>query len=467
MQTLGDWLSHLDKRNRLAVINPGVSLKFELSGILDKLEASKSCFFPSPGNHSIPVVGGLLIKRSWVAEALNTRPENVLNLLEEAMSNPIPWKEVPQEQAPVHEVIHDGDIDILKLLPVVTHNEKDVGPYITAGLVHARNPETGKQNVSIHRMQVHAPNKLGILMLPRDLYAYFSMAEAKNKPLQITITIGHYPSLELASQVTAPRDLCELHIAGALHGKPVRVVKSYTNDVCIPADAEISIEGCILPNIRAPEGPFGEFPKYYSDVEMQPVIEIKCITHRKNPIYRTINAAGHEMIVIGKVPREAFLIKKIKSGFPNVLDLRLTRGGLGRYHLIIQMKKKQYGEAKNLISYAFGCHHDIKQVIVVDEDINIHDSTQVEWAVATRFQAHRDLVVLHHSLGSKLDPSTDERGVGSKMGIDATKYLGDEERFYVTKIPGEENIDIEDVVQNNTKTFRDYIRKDKGYRAKP
>src|ERR1700756_148096 len=182
METLRDWLSHLEKKHRLAIIKPGVSLKFELTGILGKLESSKACFFPSPGNHNIPVVGGILIKRSWVAEALNTKPENVLNLFEEAMANPIPWKEVHQEQAPVHEVIHDKKIDILKLLPIVTHNERDAGPYITAGLVHARNPETGKQNVSINRMQVHAPNKLGILMLPRDLYAYFSMAESKNKP---------------------------------------------------------------------------------------------------------------------------------------------------------------------------------------------------------------------------------------------------------------------------------------------
>jgi len=457
METLRDWLTHLDKHHRLAVIRPGVNLKFELSGILDKLEGAKACFFPRPDKHSIPVVGGTLVKRSWIAEALNIKSEEILNRFIYAVENPIPWKVVPQDKAPVHDVIHNKNIDILKLLPIVTHHEKDAGPFINAGVVHGINPETGKQNASINRIQVHAPNKLGILMLPRDLYAYFSIAETKNEPLQITITIGHDPSIELASQAIAPRDLCELNIAGAFHANPLRVVKSYTNDVYIPAEAEISIEGHILPNIRALEGPFGEFPKYYADVGMQPVIEITCVTHRKNPIYKTINPSGFEHIVLGKIPREASLLKMLKTNFPNVIDARLTRGGLGRYHLIIKMKKKQYGEAKNVISFAFGCHYDIKRVVVVDEDIDIHDSTQVEWAVATRFEADRDLVVLNRSLGSKLDPSTHGRGLGSKIGLDATKYLEDIQRFYVTKIPGEDNIRVEKEVQPNNKTFYDYI----------
>lgn len=457
MNNLRDWLSYLHETDRLAVLKPGISLKFELLAVIERLEGQKACFFPSPGGHTVPVVGGTLGQRQWVAEALNIKPEHILSHVSQAIKNPMPWKVIPQEKAPVHEVIHDKNINIKQLLPIVTHHEKDAGPYITCGLVNGLNLNTGKQNLSINRMQVHSPNKLGILMLPRDLYAYYCDAEAMNKPLPVTITIGHDPAIELASQAIAPRDLCELEIAGALRNTPLEVVKSYTNDVYIPAHAEISIEGHILPHVRALEGPFGEFPKYYTGVDMQPVIEISCITHRKNPIYKTNNPSGAENIVIGGVPREAALLERIQVNFPNVTDLRLTAGGLGRYHLVVKMKKRQYGEAKNVIASAFGCHYDIKQVIVVDEDINIDSPEHIEWAVATRFQADIDLVVINRALGSKLDPSGKSHGLSSKIGLDATAYLDKPELFYVSKVPGEELLDIQSVMNPDQSSIKCYL----------
>jgi 2,5-furandicarboxylate decarboxylase 1 len=196
----------------------------------------------------------------------------VLERVGDAVANPIDWQLVDSDRAPVHEVTHRGDeIDLRRLMPIITCHERDAGPYITSGLVNGRNLQTGKQNLSINRMQVHAPDRLGILMLPRDLPAYFAYAESIGEPLPVTVTIGHEPLTELASQAVGPRDLCELPIAGALHGQPLRVTRSYTNDVIIPADAEFSIEGRILPHVRAPEGPFGEFHKYYTGTELQPV----------------------------------------------------------------------------------------------------------------------------------------------------------------------------------------------------
>lgn len=302
-------------------------------------------------------------------------------------------------------------------------------------------------------MQIHAPDKLGILMLPRELYAYFNAAESQDKPLPVTITIGHDPLTKLASQ----GDQSELEIAGALMGRPLPVVKSYTNDVYIPAEAEISIEGHILPHVRALEGPFGEFPKYYSGAGMLPVIQITCITHRRNPIYETNNPSGLENIVLGGIPRESSLLERIRMNFPNVADLRLTPGGLGRYHIVIKLRKQQMGEGKNVIACAFGCHYDIKQVIVVDEDIDIDDPQQVEWAVATRFQADKDLVVIDRALGSKLDPSTCKHGLSSKVGMDATYYLDKEKAFYVSRIPVVRDEPVGHVLSENMTPFSCYI----------
>lgn len=449
MRDLRTWLSYLAEKDQLATFKPNVNLHHELIGVLEKMNGKKACLFPQPSGHSVPVVAGTLQQRQWVADAMGVDASEVLSRFCDAVKNPLPWQEIAQEDAPVHQVVHRENIDIKKLLPIVTHHEKDAGPYITSGLVNGLNLKTGKQNLSINRMQVHAPDKLGILMLPRDLYAYYCDAEKMGKPLPVTITIGHDPLTEMSSQAIAPRDQCELEIAGALHGKPLRVVKSYTNDVRVPADAEISIEGFILPSMHAFEGPFGEFPKYYTGTEMMPIIQITCVTHRKNPIYKTSNPSGIENVVIGGVPREASLLERIQVNFPNITDLRLTPGGLGRYHIVIKLDKKQYGEAKNVIACAFGCHYDIKQVVVVDQDIDIDNPQEIEWAIATRFQADKDLVVIHHALGSKLDPSNQGHGLSSKVGFDATAYLGDDERFYVSKVPNLDQIDPEQLVQES------------------
>lgn len=436
MRDLRDWLTYLHSKNLVATTKTGLDPRFEVMRVYEAIEGSKACFFPDPKGCPMPIAAGTVARREWIAQALGLPDDEVLKRIQYALKNPLPWKVVDQAAAPVHEVVVEKDIDLLRMLPVVTHHEKDAGPYITFGLVHGANPHTGKQNVSINRMQVQGPDKLTILMLPRDLYAYYAAAEAMNRPLPVTITIGHDPITELSSQAIAPRDVCELEIAGALKGEPVEVVKSYTNDVYIPAHAEIAIEGEIVPHLRVLEGPFGEFPKYYTGQGLLPYIQVKCITHRRNPIYKFANPSGAESLILGAVPREASILERLQLNFPNVLNVRLPAGGRGRFHLVVKVKKRQVGEGKNIIAAAFGCHYDIKQVIVVDEDIDIDSPEEVEWAVATRFQADRDLVVLHRSLGSKLDPTASRRGLSSKLGMDATAYVDEEERFYVARVPG-------------------------------
>jgi 2,5-furandicarboxylate decarboxylase 1 len=441
--TLRDWLDHLAARDRLAVIRPDTPLRFELAAIAKRFDGVKATLFPHPGGHAMPVISGLVSDRQWIAEAMGVESSEVLTRFQDAALNPLPWKEV--KFAPVQEIVH-RDVDLAKLLPLPTHNEHDNGAYITAGLVIARNPVTGVQNVSIHRLQLSGPNRLGALLLPRHTHMFYEMAERAGQPLDVAIVIGVDPLTLLSSQAIAPLDFDELTIAGALHGAPLPVVKCITSELRVPAEAEIVIEGRVLPQVRALEGPFGEFPQYYGERAKRHVIEVVAVTQRKDAMFHTIVGGGLEHLLLGGIPREATLLAHLRRSFPNVRDVHLARGGVCRYHLYVQIAKRQEGEAKNIMMGAFAGHYDVKHVIVVDEDVDIHNPAEVEWAVATRFQADKDLVIVAESQGSKLDPST-RNGVGAKMGMDATKPLDAEEmKFKRIRVPGEENVDLNKVV---------------------
>jgi 2,5-furandicarboxylate decarboxylase 1 len=445
---LRTWLQQLSATNRLAVARSGLSLIDEVAAVSKKLENESAVLFPSPSQHAVPVVANLFADRSWVADSLGIGVGDLLSRFQDAVRHPIPWVEV--RTAAAQEVVH-RDVDLLKQLPIPKHNEHDSGPYITAALLIARNPQTGIQNVSIHRCQVSGPDRIGVLLLPRHTLHYFKMAEQAGESLEIALVIGVHPACILASQAIAAVDEDEMEIAGALLGHPVEMVKCVTNDVRVPAHAEIVIEGRILPKVREPEGPFGEFPQYYGPRANREVIQVDAITHRRNPIFHTIVGGGMEHLVLGEIPREATLLEHLQRSFSSVRDVRLTRGGTCRYHLVVKMEKTNNGEPRNVIMGAFGGHYDLKQVVVVDMDVNIDDPNEVEWAIATRFQADKDLIIVSGAQGSKLDPSSDG-GISAKMGIDATKPVEAETMvFKRIHVKGEENVDLLNVLQSDPK----------------
>jgi 2,5-furandicarboxylate decarboxylase 1 len=445
---LRGWLRQLAAADRLAVARKGISLIDELAAVANKLENERAVLFPEPGGHAIPVVANLFANRNWIADSLGVKTGELLARFRDAVRHPLPWVEVAAASA--QDVIHTK-VDLLRQLPIPKHNEHDSGPYITAALLIARNPKTGVQNVSIHRCQVSGPDRIGVLLLPRHTLHYFRMAEEAGEALEIALVIGVHPACILASQAIAALDSDEMEIAGALLGRRVEMVKCRTNQVRVPAHAEIVIEGRILPKVREPEGPFGEFPQYYGPRADREVIQVDAITHRKNPIFHTIVGGGVEHLLLGGIPREATLLEHLQRSFPSVRDVRLTRGGTCRYHLAVKIDKKSQGEPKNVIMSAFGGHYDIKQVVVVDMDVNIDDETEIEWAIATRFQADRDLVVVSGAQGSRLDPSSDN-GISAKMGIDATKPLStDPMEFKRIHVKGVENVDLGRVLQDDPK----------------
>jgi 2,5-furandicarboxylate decarboxylase 1 len=444
---LRDWLDHLAGHGRLAVARPDAALDFEVAAIAKRLDGTKATLFPSPSRHPVPVVSGLISDRGWMADAMGVPAGKVIERFQSAALSPIPWRQV--KSAPAQEIVH-RNVELKRLMPIPTHNEFDSGPYITAGLLISRNPKTGIQNVTIHRLQLIEPNRLGVLLLPRHTLAFFQMAEAAGHDLDIAIAVGVDPLTLLSSQAILSLDADELEVAGALHGAPLEVVKCLTNNVCVPAHSEFVLEGRILAKERELEGPFGEFPQYYGERAKRHVIEIDCVTHRRNPIFHTIVGGGLEHLLLGAIPREATLLAHLQRSFPHVIDVHLARGGVCRYHLYVQMKKRSEGEAKNVILGALGGHYDIKQVVVVDEDVDIHNPTEVEWAVATRFQADRDLIVVSNAQGSKLDPSSRD-GISAKMGLDATVPLDASEfKFTRIQVPGERDVDLRTSIDNDT-----------------
>ncbi len=446
-RSLRGWLRHLAATDRLALAREGVALEYELAAIAKKLDGRQAVLFPKPGGGSgVTVVSGHVAARAWIAEAMGVDEAGLLAAFRDASENPTPWQEISAARAPARQVVLERP-DLLTLFPIPRHSEHDSAQYITAGVIVARNPRTGVQNVSIQRIQVKDGHRLQALILPRHLSAFHTMAEEMGEALPIAIVIGVDPLTLLASQAVVGIDQDELEIAGSLHGAPLEVVKCVGSEIRVPAYAEIVIEARVLPGVRELEGPFGEFPGTYSPAGQHQVIEVERVTHRTNPIFHTIVPAELEHLMLGAIPREATILGLLQRSFPGVLDAHLSRGGTCRYHLYVKMKKRRESEAKNVIMAAFGAHFDLKQVIVVDDDVNVHNPTEVEWAVATRFQADRDLVVVAGAQGSPLDPSTTLDGHldgrSAKMGLDATRpliYPG--HTFTRIRVPGEDQVEL-------------------------
>ena len=448
VRSLRDWLDRLAGDGRLAIARPGIGLRHETAAVANRLDGRRASLFPRPGGHPGTIVSGLVSSRAWMAEALGTSQDRLVAHFQRAAAQPLPWHE--RDSALAQEVVHREGIDILKLLPVPTLNEHDSGPYISAGLMISRDPETGVQNVAILRCQISGPDRIGVLVLPRHTDTFYRKAEAQGRGLEVALVVGVDPACLLASQAIVPLGHDELEIAGALTGQPLDVVKCLTNGVRVPANAEIVIEGRLLPEVREPEGPFGEFPQYYGERAKRHVMQVDAVTHRHDPIFHMIVGGGLEHLLLGAIPREATILATLQRSFPGVEDVHLSLGGVGRYHLYVRLRKTQEGEAKNVLLGVFAAHYDIKHAVVVDTDVDIHDPGEVEWAVSTRFQADRDLVVISHAQGSKLDPSGRE-GVGAKMGLDATVPLdAPPMKFTRIRVPGEAEVDLDAVLASGS-----------------
>jgi 2,5-furandicarboxylate decarboxylase 1 len=328
-------------------------------------------------------------------------------------------------------VLVGEEADLLEL-PQIVHCGEDAGPYFSSGVVLARDPETGTYNAGIYRTQIVGPRKVRIYpSAATHLRHLYNQAEARGEPLEVAWVLGHHPALLLAAQYRGPMDVDEIHVAGGLLGEPLRMVPAETVALDVPADAEIVVEGRILPHLREPEGPFAEFTWTLGPPEMNPVAEITAITRRRDAIYVDVFNAHQEHNLLGMIGREANLFQRVKAAVPSLKAVTLPLSGTCRFTAYVSLGPSHPGAARQAGLAALAADSFIKQVIVVNDDIDVFTEADVLWAVAARVQADRDIVVLRDQWTNELDPSaydmndrTKRGGVNAKWIVDATSPVG-------------------------------------------
>lgn len=423
-------LNKIKQMGLLMEVNNEVDPRFELGSILKKYKNRRPIIFNKVKGYRMPVCGALYTDREVLYKLTGIRHEERIFKLMEAIANPKPVKLL--NYGPVMENIITGNVDV-RTLPNPYFHEKDSSTYITAGMLVVKDIKTGKRYTSIRRFQVIDKNKISALIASPYLTNQFLEMEKQNKPLEVAIVLGYDVPFLLASQVSSELyGVDKYEIDSAIRGEALEVVKCKTVDLEVPAHAEIVLEGIMVPNRREKEGPFGELMGYYGQQGMHPIIEIKAIMHRNNPIYQTAFPCREEHLANGLL-REVELYYSLKR-LVDVKDVHVTLAGGYRFHAVASIKKKQEGDGKTAIIGALSSIKDLKHVVIVDDDIDIFDMEDVELAIATRFQASKDLVVIQDACGTTLDPSHTLRGVTDKLGLDATKPINNE-RFERCKIP--------------------------------
>ena len=437
-QMLRHTLEKMDKMGELLRCEREVNPEYELGAVLKYFRNKKPILFNKVKGSPVRVAGGLYGDREIIYNLLHMNHKNRLFKFMDAIANPEPYKIV--DNGPVKENIIRRNIDLPKIFPIPKLQEKDSSSFITAGAMVLKDPKTGKHFTSIRRFQVNGNNELSALIASPKLTNDFLELEKQNKPLEIAIILGYDAQFLMASQISSSTyGIDKYEVDSALRGEPLELIKCESVDLLVPAYSEIVLEGRIVPNKRKLEGPFGELMGYYGAQAPHPIIEIDTIMHRNNPIFQLAFPCREEHVSNGLI-REVELYNYLKNQV-DVIDVNVTEGGGYRFNAFASINKQREGDGKSAIIAALGSNRDLKQVVIVDEDVDIFDVQDIEWAITTRSQASLDMVVVPGALGSSLEPSHDLRGVTDKVGIDATKPLG-MEKFERAIIPGFENIDI-------------------------
>ena len=406
------FLDQLDKSRELIKIKKEVSTEYEMAGIIDAV-GEKPVFFEKVKESSIPVAGGLVSSKELIAKALNVKKEQLLPKLSNAIENPV--RPNVAEKGECQEIV-EKDVDLTKL-PIMRYTEKDGGKYIASAICVIKDPELGR-NTCFHRLMLLDKNRF-VARIVEERGTDTALKKSGGE-LDIAICIGNSTAVLLAASTSLPKGVDEMGMANAL--EKTELVKCKTIDVEVPKDCEIVLEGRITKE-RTSEGPFLDLTGIVDRVRQQPVIEIKCITHRENPIYQTILAGRNEHKFLMGMPKAPTIFNEVNK-VCECKDVYITPGGCSWLHAVVQIKKRNPDDGKKAIEAAFKGHRSLKHCIVVDDDINIYDPNDVEWAIATRFQADKGAVILPKQRGSSLDPSGDltegKKATTCKMGLDAT-----------------------------------------------
>lgn len=409
--------------------------------------------FENVKGYDIPVLVGVHASRQRVALMMGYPPDRLPTLLMNAVDNPIAPVVFTGGNAPCQEVVHTAPLDIRRLLPAPTNTPLDAGPYFGMGLVRAEDPETGQADVTIHRLCVQGPDLLTMYLVPgRHIDQFRIKAESLDRALPVSINMGLDPAIYISAcfeQPTTPIGFDELSIAGAVRGRPVELTDCVSVAAKAIAQAEIVIEGEILPHERMQEDAqshtgyaMPEFPGYMGEAQGSlPVIKVKAVTHRADPILQTIVGPGLEHCNLAGIPTEASILRLIEAGLPGrVPNVYAHPAGGGKYLAVIQFKKNSpmdEGRQRQAALLAFSAFSELKHVILVDEDVDIYDSNDVLWAMTTRYQGDVSTVFLPGVRCHPLDPSQSPQfspsiaasGISCKTVFDCTVPYHMKERF--------------------------------------
>ncbi len=410
---LEEYIKRLQQEGKITTISESISKNLEIAGVLKGLEP-QSVLFENVKESEFRVAGNLFCNKKQVADYFGITPEQIIPTLTKAIEG----RSRPEttEKAPCQEVVEDN-VDLDKL-PILMHNETDGGPYISSGVVVASDPEFG-QNLDFHRaMQIGKDKMVARVVSGRDFHKYLQ----RNGEVDVAFCIGNTPEVLVAAATSVETGVNELEIANAL--RKISVVKAKTVDLMIPADCEFVLEGRMFLEEKHAEGPFIDLTETIDVIRQEPVFEVKKITHRKTAIWQALLPGRDEHKILMGMPREPTVFRKIKERGIDVLDVYITPGGASWLHVAVKIKKKEDDDGIKALEGAFAGHTSAKHIWVYDEDIDIYNNEEREWAMATRFQADVDLLIKDREPGSSLDPSAEPgTKMTTKCGFDCTKDL--------------------------------------------
>jgi len=436
---LNSFLDVLKKSNDLIEIRKEVSPRFEIGAILDELSEKggpAALFTNIAGFAGKTTVGNVMGHRRRLAKVLGVEETKLIDAFMERKNQRI--LSVQVTEAPVKEVkIEANEVDLLHILPALIHHEKDSSPYLTCAVTFARDPETGYQSMCLHRVQIRSDKRLCVYLATPPLAQFFKKAQKMNKPLDIAVVIGPDPAVLMASITRCPEGVDKIEIAGGLRQKPVEMVQCETVNLSVPSNSQYVIEGTIQVGQVAAEGVFGESSGVYVEGDQSPVISVTHVSHRESPLYQALLPWSGEDDALFDLCFGSDLLENARRDFPFVRDLHMIPGTVNGHVIVSISEKCSPPMLRSAMIALLTRNRFIKKIIAVDEDIDVRNYKEVEWAVLTRFQADKDLILLPGVHGSMIDPSASPNGSTCKIGIDATFPEEQAILFQKIKIPEE------------------------------
>lgn len=420
---MNGFLKTLEKDFNTIKIDEEVSVNLEAAEFLKK-NPKDTIIMENIRESDMKLISGICNTREKIARAINTDVAGITQKIMDAINNPVPINDFKNVED-CFDVSKPAD---LNEIPILTYYPRDGGPYITSGVIIAKDPETGIRNASIHRMLLLGKDKLTARIVPRHLYTYHQRAEKLDEPLELAIAIGMHPATLLATTTSVPINVDELEVANYFHQGEMKLIKCETVDLEVP-ECEILLEGRMLPHERAEEGPFVDLTDTYDVVRMEPVIELERMHYRHDSMYHAIMPAGFEHKLLQGLPQEPRIFNAVQNTVPTVKNVALTEGGCCWLHAAVSIQKQTQGDGKNVIMAALAAHPSLKHCVVVDEDIDIFNAEDMEYAIATRVKGDEDILIVPGARGSSLDPCAKPDGTTTKVGVDATKPLDKLEKF--------------------------------------